>query len=775
MKSFLLAGFLTMGFLASAQTYCVPGFSLGCSGGDVIDSFTIPSAGFDHVNTGCSQGAYGDYTSMTINLNAGLSYDFSVKHGYSNQNVRIWIDFNNDGTFDDTAPELVAAASSASVGGDNITSGIITIPATVTPGTYRMRVGDRYSSQPAPCNVSGYGEAHDYTVAIGAVPNCLAPTALVASAVTANSAHIAWTASTSTPGNGYEYYYSTSSTPPTAATAASGTSNTVSTDLSSLSPATSYHVWVRSVCSATDKSAWSQMATFMTACVSANVPYTLDFENVSVPNMPVCTTVVNDGLGNLWETNDLNAQGFAGNVLRYSYNFSNDANTWFFTNGINLTAGVSYRIKYKYANAEGSVVYAEKLKVAYGTSATSASMTNTLADHPDIVNSTATGNFVDFTPSATGVYYFGFQAYSAPDMNKLYVDDIKVDVTPTCSEPNVLTISNITAAGATVSWTAASPVPANGYDIYYSTTNTAPTANTAPNFTGVMTTTYNIPGLSSFTHYYVWVRSACSAADKSAWSDHVTFTTLCSSATLPYVLDFENVSPPELPGCTLNVNMGSGNDWETSSAPFGSQAFTTNVLKYSYSFSDSGNTWFFTQGLDLTAGVQYTISYKYGNNSTTYVEKLKVAYGTSDTAAAMVNQLADYTSINDDTAHTETITFTVPASGVYYFGFNAYSDANQDDLYLDDISINYLNLAVSEVSQKKNEIRVYPNPFTEVLNISDVKNVKNILVNDASGRLLKTISNPDSTIHLNELKQGVYLVTLEMKDGSKQTVKVIRK
>lgn len=774
MKNFLLVGFLITGFLSSAQTYCTPAFASGCSGGDMIDSFTIPGAGFNHADTGCSVDSYGDFTSMTINLNAGLNYDFSVKHGYSDQNVRIWIDFNNDGTFDDAAPELVASASSTLVGANNITSGLITIPSTVTPGTYRMRVGDRFSSDPIPCNISGYGEAHDYTVVIGAVPTCFAPTGLTVSAVTTNTAQIAWTAPASAPGSGYEYYYSTSNTYPTAATVVSGTSNALTANLSTLAPATVYHVWVRSACSTTDKSAWSQMATFMTACVSVGVPYALDFESVTPPDLPNCTSVVNDGSGNMWETGDLDAQGFTGNVLKYSYDYANNADTWFFTNGINLTAGVTYRVKYKYANAEG-FVYAEKLKVAYGTSATGAGMTNALADHPNVVTSTATSAFVNFTPTTTGVYYIGFQAYSDANMNKLYVDDINVDVAPACSEPTALAISNITAGGATVSWTAATPVPANGYDIYYSTTNTAPTAASTPNFTGVTAITYNIPGLAPDTVYYVWVRSACSATSKSAWSDPVTFTTLCSSANLPYLVDFESVTTPDLPGCTMNTNMGSGNDWETSDPPSDSQGFTTNVLRYHYNSSNAANAWFFTQGLNLTAGVQYTISYKYGNNSSTYAEKLKVAYGTSPVESAMTNSVADYPSINDEMAHTESITFTVPVTGVYFFGFNAYSDADQFNLYLDDISISNANLATSEVSAAKNSIKVYPNPFTDVLNISDVKNVKNVSVTDVAGRLVKTIANPESTIHLRDLMQGVYLVTLEMKDGSKQTIKAIKK
>lgn len=775
MKKILLVNLLMAGVVSYAQTYCIPAFASGCSGGDQIDSFIIPSAGFTHQGTGCSTDAYGDFTSMTINLNAGLNYDFFVTHAFSNQNVRVWIDFNNDGTFDDADPELVASGSSTNVNGDNVTQSTISIPATITPGTYRMRIGDRYSSQPIPCNLLGYGEAHDYTVIIGAAPSCLAPSGVTTAAITPNSAQLSWTASTTTPGNGYEYYYSTSNTSPTATTVASGASSTLSANLSSLTTATVYYVWVRSVCSATDKSAWSQQATFTTACGIMNVPYVQNFESVTVPVLPLCTEVVNDGSGNEWETYNYNDYGFTGKTLRYSYNYSNAADTWFFTPGINLTAGTSYRIKYKYANSSGTTVYPEKLKVAYGISATSADMTNPLADHPDIVVSTATSNFVDFTPTTTGVYYFGFNAYSDANMNQLYVDDIKVEVTPTCSEPTLVTASNITTAGAAVSWTAATPVPAGGYDIYYSTTNTAPTSTSTPNFTGITGTTYSIPSLASNTTYYVWVRSVCSTSDKSAWSEHSTFTTLCSTTNLPYIVDFENATVPNLPGCTEDVNAGSGNNWETDFEPSSVPGFSGNVLRYGYDYIDPADAWFFTQGLNLTAGVQYTISYKYGNNSTSYTEKLKVAFGTSKDVSAMTNPIADYPSINDKTLHEESLTFTVPATGIYYIGFNAYSDANQDNLYLDDINVTNANLAVSEVAQKKNELTIYPNPFTDVLNISDGKKVKSVLVTDVAGRLLKTIDNPSSELHLGDLKQGLYFVTLNMQDGSKQTIKAIKK
>lgn len=84
-------------------------------------------------------------------------------------------------------------------------------------------------------------------------------------------------------------------------------------------------------------------------------------------------------------------------------------------------------------------------------------------------------------------------------------------------------------------------------------------------------------------------------------------------------------------------------------------------------------------------------------------------------------------------------------------------------------------LATNEVAGNKNMIKAYPNPFSEVLNISDAAKVKNVLVNDISGRLVKTIANPGVELHLGELKQGLYLISLEMKDGSKQTIKAIKK
>src|SRR5690606_3958527 len=120
-------------------------------------------------------------------------------------------------------------------------------------------------------------------------------------------------------------------------------------------------------CSATEFSEWVSVGSFTTACNSTNVPYSENFESVTVPGMPACTMLENAGSGNNWNTY-VGSGDFNTKVLNYVYNSTNPANAWFFTQGINMTAGISYRIKYDYGNAS-STTYPEKLKIAYGTAA----------------------------------------------------------------------------------------------------------------------------------------------------------------------------------------------------------------------------------------------------------------------------------------------------------------------------------------------------------------------------------------------------------------------
>ena len=161
----------TSGSSGSLPTYCVPSFSSGCGAGDDIDDFVIEVAGggstlLSHTSTGCSNGAYADYTSdanLTTTLVSGQTYDFEITHNFSSQWVNIYIDFNKDGDFDE-ANELVYEATS----GANPTVDSFTIPSSALGNTTVMRVVDRYAGSPvSACSPGGtWGEVHDYRVTV---------------------------------------------------------------------------------------------------------------------------------------------------------------------------------------------------------------------------------------------------------------------------------------------------------------------------------------------------------------------------------------------------------------------------------------------------------------------------------------------------------------------------------------------------------------------------------------------------------------------------------
>src|SRR5690606_13924945 len=95
-------------------------------------------------------------------------------------------------------------------------------------------------------------------------------------------------------------------------------------------------------------------------------------------------------------------------------------------------------------------------------------------------------------------------------------------------EPTAVTVTATGPDSVSLSWTASTTPPANGYEIYYSTSNTPPTAATVPQVLNVMGTTATISGLTPSTGYFVWIRSNCAASDQSQWTAvAVNFNTEC--------------------------------------------------------------------------------------------------------------------------------------------------------------------------------------------------------------------------------------------------------
>ncbi|MBK6373826.1 MAG: fibronectin type III domain-containing protein [Saprospiraceae bacterium] len=213
-----------------------------------------------------------------------------------------------------------------------------------------------------------------------AAASCVAPSALVASSINISTATIGWTASGSA--LTYDWEIRTTGSCGSGAPIQSGTTAATSVNLTSLTGNTTYTYCVRSACSGSNTSGWVS-GTFTTACGVSTIPYSQDFESAVVPAIPPCTSIQNAGTGNNWKTSSNPGDGFTSKTLEYTYNSVNDANAWFFTQGLILTAGTNYKLTYRY----GSAGYEESLKVNIGTSPNAAAMTTNLADHPLVITS----------------------------------------------------------------------------------------------------------------------------------------------------------------------------------------------------------------------------------------------------------------------------------------------------------------------------------------------------------------------------------------------------
>lgn len=148
-----------------SSCYCIPTYSNGCTLGDYIANVTL---GTLNNTTACSTPPYTYYSAIPApQVFTGASNQVRVTVGPDTfgQNVGVWIDYNQDGTFQTT--EMIATPINAGAGGTAIIN--FTVPGTATLGTTRMRVrgGDDVAMTPAQsCGASNstFGEAEDYNV-----------------------------------------------------------------------------------------------------------------------------------------------------------------------------------------------------------------------------------------------------------------------------------------------------------------------------------------------------------------------------------------------------------------------------------------------------------------------------------------------------------------------------------------------------------------------------------------------------------------------------------
>lgn len=199
------------------------------------------------------------------------------------------------------------------------------------------------------------------------------------------------------------------------------------------------------------------------------------------------------------------------------------------------------------------------------------------------------------------------------------------------------------------------------------------------------TTMATTQSVTASTYYQCEV--SCGASTATSTPIQVTIAPTTTN-TVPYFEGFEGItSTNQLPNCSWMISnpticqtytaSGTNNRIPRTGTKFGSFRYGTNTA----------GDYFYTNGIQLTAGVNYIASAYYVTDGANGWSEFSLLYGTSQSTTALTG-IASTTGTLTNTAYNNLAgTFSVSATGTYYIALKAIGNGTPWYLSIDDISV----------------------------------------------------------------------------------------
>jgi hypothetical protein len=381
--------------------------------------------------------------------------------------------------------------------------------------------------------------------------------------------------------------------------------NSTTYTLTGLNAASSYSVYVRSLCPGLDTSDWIGPVSFTTLCGAVTATYVQNFDGVTPPALPNCwnsITLAQSGTPEIKTTTT--TFNSAPNSV-YLYNSTASGST---THILLITPQLSdlpshttqISFKAKYTGSGNAVLYVGTM--------TDPTNPGTFSNYQTIT--TLTNNWQEFTVAFNNYVgtnqYIAFKHGLAFTNQYIYIDDVVYEPIPTCPKPTNLNVSNISGTEATLTWNAGGSETL--WDIEYGPAGFAHGTGTLIN--NISSNSYTLTGLNPTTTYDVYVLAQCDASDSSAWLGPITFTTTQVPATLPYYWNFDN----DFQGWTV-VNGTQVNKWYTGTATFASptkSAYISNTNGTTNNYDGNvTSVVHIYRDIEFPSGNEFAISFKW--------------------------------------------------------------------------------------------------------------------------------------------------------------------
>jgi PKD repeat protein len=383
---------------------------------------------------------------------------------------------------------------------------------------------------------------------IDEAPSCPRPQNLALLGLTSSSADLQWLSGGA---NNWNLSYGSPGFSVNSGTIVNASSNPET--INGLISNTTYEVYVRDSCAVGDVSLWTGPISFQTACTPITAPYFENFDGSAwIPSNFTSTGSI-DACWNragsptyfvapYQGATSIAATGPSGDKTsgsgKYIYSQrqgfgGGDLFAEIISPQIDLSSLGSPELRFWYHMFGADV---DKIEVAVSTGG-SYSTLNTISGQQQNTASAAwlervvnLNSYLNDTISVRFRIYrnstFSFFAESA-------LDDFRVDNSPTCPSPSILTINTNTTSSINISWTSGG---AANWQIRY-----RPAGSATPfTIASVNSNPFTINGLNSSTNYEIFVRDSCAVGNVSFWEGPAFGQTSCGVSSIPYSEDFDD-------------------------------------------------------------------------------------------------------------------------------------------------------------------------------------------------------------------------------------------
>jgi len=222
-------------------------------------------------------------------------------------------------------------------------------------------------------------------------------------------------------------------------------------------------------------------------------------------------------------------------------------------------------------------------------------------------------------------------------------------------------------------------------------TSTVSAVGPFTNIGGANSSFFNTPTLNINTYYAVVITCTNSSISTTATAGQVSISPVVIN-NVPYLEDFEGVqSNNKLPNCS----------WTANNIPSVTQTYinTQNANRIArsgtkfaafYMYYTSGSNYFYSNGIQMYAGITYSASMWYTTEYYGYTNtsELSLSYGTSQSTTGLVT-IASHSPAASPVYKSLSNTFTVPTSGIYYLAVKATGNGSYGTQYLswDDLAV----------------------------------------------------------------------------------------